>query len=441
MPIEVYAEPEFRVLYNLPDNIDTILCIGGRGGKKTYEVSKFIAKSAAIDKKRCVILRDEKALIKETILNEILTRYDTANSTGALSGTCERLATGLKDRTTGKDLVFTKGFKASDNTKKANMKGASDIDIAVVEEAEDIIDKEKFDTFVDSLRKEGCVVIIMMNVPDIGHFLVKRYFNTETTEHDGYFKLRPRNIPGFLCIQTDYTHNPHLPTHIINRYKSYGDPLSHMYNLHYYLTAILGLSSTGRKGQILRKVKPISLIEYMALPFKEIYGQDFGTASPAGMVGVKFDKNNCYVRQLNYLPMNTLEIGKLYCTFGFGPVDRIIADSADKDACDKLSGGWTGRELDNDTILKYPGLRRGFNVIKCVKGEGSITAGISIMDGLSLFAVEESVELWDEIRQYVYAVDKYNNYTNEPIDDKNHLIDPWRYVCVDQRGKKEFFGI
>lgn len=435
-------------LWNLPEKTNTVILIGGRGGMKTFGVSQFIAYQAAVNKKRCVILRDEHSLIKESILSEILQRYDEI----PFNTDTEKLTTGIKNKDT--ELVFTKGFKASDNQKKANMKGVSNIDIAVIEEAEDLIDKDKFNTFVDSLRKEGCLVIILMNTPDIGHFLLKSYFYTNIPapipkntpeelkkEYDGYFEIKPKEVPGFVCIHTSFEDNSYLPKHIVDRYKSYGDPTSHLYNLHYYLTAIKGYASTGRKGQILRKVKEISLKDYMALPFKEFYGQDFGTASPAGLVGVKFDKNNCYCREINYLPMNTLAIGKLYCTLNFGMNDKIVADSADKDACEKLADGWQAKDLDKEDLTKYPNLIRGFYVTKCVKGEGSIREGISIMDGLNLFAVRESANLWNEIRNYTYNQDKNGNLTNDPIDDFNHLIDPWRYVATDQRGKREMFGI
>lgn len=434
------SEP-YKPLYNLPADTSIVICIGGRGGMKTYEVSKFIAYSTTIKKKRCVIIRDEKALIKESILNEVWTRYDNANVNGILDAHYDKNETELKDKKTGNTLIYTKGFRASNNSKRANLKGASDIDIAVMEEGEDIVDQDKFNTFIDSLRKVGCVVIVMMNTPDVGHFLVKNYFNCVPARDekgevlDGFFEIIPKQIPGFLCIQTSFEDNPYLPAHIVDRYRAYGNPESHLYNPFYYYTAIKGYASTGRKGQVLTKVKPIKLEDYLKLPFKEYYGQDFGTASPAGFVGVKFDKNNCYCREINYLPMVTKEIGKMYCRLKLDLSDRIIADNADEKSCRKLKKGYQMEELDQDDIRTYPGLMRGFTVVPCIKGTDSVTFGIDLMSTMNLYAVEESKNLWNEIMNYVYAQDKNGNNTNEPIDDFNHLIDPWRYVVNDQRGK------
>lgn len=429
--IEVVAEEPFKILYNLPADTNLIIACGGRGGMKTYEVSKFIAYRSTIKQSRCVILRDEKALIKETILNEIWKRYDGANETGFFDSIYSKNENELKEKATGNVLIYTKGFRASNNKKGANLKGASDIDIAVIEEAEDIRDVEKYNTFVDSLRKQGCLIIIMFNTPDIGHFLIKRYFNLEQAE-DGYYKIIPKKIPGFVCIQTSYEDNPHLPAHIVHNYRAYGDPNSVTYDKHYFLTAIKGLASTGRKGQVFTKVKPIKYADYMALRLTEIYGQDFGTASPAALVGVKLDGNKAYIRLMNYKPMPALELGKLYSRLKFNDRDRIICDYAEPDTIDKLANGW--HDLDAQTYMQYPELGRGFFAVACPAKD--IQARISLMTGMEIYVVEEHAELWEEVTNFVYDQDKNGNYTDKPVDAWNHaLFDAAGYVIVDQRGK------
>jgi phage terminase large subunit len=438
--VEIYKHPKFDVLYDLPAGTHTVVCIGGRAGMKTYEVSKFAAVSATIKKKRIVVIRDEKSRIKESILAEIWERYDTANENGLLDKFYSKNETELKDLKTGKTLIYTKGFRASDNQKRANLKGEANIDIAIVEEGEDIRDEDKFNTFVDSLRKEGAIVIILLNTPDVNHFIIRRYFNTEQAKDDngapldGYFRIHPKQIPGFVCIQTSFEDNPYLPAHVISNYHNYGNPDSHLYNPFYYYTAIKGFASTGRKGQILTKVKPIKLADYLKLPFKEIYGQDFGTASPAGLVGVKFEKNNCYCRQINYKPLPVKEIGKMYSTLKFGAADKIIGDSAEPDTIGKLKKGWTPQELTSDEMQYYPTLTKGFFIEACPTKD--IEGGISLMTSLNLYAVEESKDLWNEINNYVYAVDKNKMPTDTPVDDFNHLIDPWRYVVSYYKPRK-----
>jgi phage terminase large subunit len=436
----------FKILYEgiRPLGTNIAVVIGGRGGKKTYEVSKFISHHSTIKEKRCVILRDEKELIRESILNEVLLRFDKANANGRLGRVYERLETGIKDRRNDQMMVFTKGFRASATAKTANLKGVSDIDIAVIEEAEDIRDVNKFNTFADSIRKEGALIVIILNTPDINHWVVKRYFNLEAVYDDkgkvidGYFNIIPKNIPGFICIKTSYKDNKHLPAHIVDRYESYGNPESTLYDLHYFLTAIKGYASTGRKGQVFRKVKPIKLRDYLAIRQKEIYGLDFGTSSPAGIVGVKIDKNRLYARQLNYKPMNTLDIAKFFCTLKLDKTDLIVADSADPKSIEKLKKGYRGDELSSEDFMNYPGLATGFHIKGAKKGADSVEYGIGQIDGMEFYVVEESTDFWTEIHSYVYAQDKNGNYTNDPIDDFNHLIDPTRYVVSEVKATKIF---
>lgn len=441
MVINIERSEKFALLYDLPPETNLIICIGGRGGMKTYEVSKFIAQQSTIKKKRCVVLRDEKELIRESILNEVLLRYDTANESGVLSQFYDRLDTGIKDKATNEMLVFTKGFRASEKHKKSNLKSISNVDIAVIEEAEDIRDVDKFNTFADSIRKEDSLIIIILNTPDINHWIIKQYFNcipaidSEGNILDGYFEIIPKKIKGFHCIQTSFEDNKYLPGHIVERYKNYGDPQSHLYNPFYYYTAIKGYASTGRKGQVLTKVKPISLAEYLKLPYREYFGQDFGTASPAAMVGVKIHKNTAWCRLINYKPLTALDIGKLYCRLNLSIADEIVADNADPKSIKKLKKGFEAKELSDEDIKNFPQLLRGWNVVECIKGSDSVNFGIDLMTSMELFAVEESKELWEELLNYVYAQDKNGNYINDPIDDYNHAIDSWRYVINRFRGK------
>jgi PBSX family phage terminase large subunit len=436
------GEKPFQILYNLPQGTNTVICIGGRGGMKTHEVSKFVAYSSTIKQKRCVILRDEKSLVRESILNEILLRFDIANTNGKLSEYYDRLDTGIKIRDTNEMTVFTMGFRASAKAKKANLKSISNIDIAVIEEMEDIRDEEAYNTFSDSIRNEGSVIIMILNTPDINHFILKRYFNLrkpdlpegwDESELDGFFEIVPKDLPGFVCIQTGFEDNPFLPIHIVEKYKGYGDKNSNFYNPFYYKTAIKGWASTGRKGQILTKVKPIKLADYLALPFPEIIGQDFGTNHPAGTVGVKFDGDNSYCRQLNYLPLNVKLLAKKYIELGIKD-EIIIADSAEPFSVGKLRGGWEEGELSEEDIKNFPQLLQGWSVFGVVKAPGSVKTGLDKMDSMNLYAVEESTDLWNEIMNYIWATDANGNQTGEPLKAFDDLIDPWRYV-IESRGR------
>jgi phage terminase large subunit len=453
MGISVKALPPFQQLYSLPEGTNTVICIGGRGGAKTYEVAKFIAFQATIKKKRVVVLRDEKELIRESILNEVLMRYDTANANGALSAFYQRLDTGIKDVQTNEMLVFTKGFRASTTDKRANLKSISNIDMAVIEEAEDIRDEEKFNVFSDGVRKEGALIVIILNTPDLGHWIIKRYFTLERVE-DGYYDVIPKQIPGLVVIKTSYEDNPHLPPTIVERYKAYGDPTSHLFNKHYYLTAIRGLASAGRKGQIFSGWKSITNQQFNEIDARSIFGQDFGTTSPAALVEAKVVNNRIYVRQHNYLGMTEKQLGLLYCRLGIKE-EIIIADSAEPMAIRRLRAGWSLAELSDEERAgyatwerealkppvmtphaapvevkpwKYARLLTGFHIYPAFKGPGTVIAGIKKVMDYEVFITEESTDIWFEYANYVWAVDRHGLTLDEPEDAHNHCADCIRYL-------------
>ncbi|MBK5203634.1 MAG: hypothetical protein JJE45_07945 [Prolixibacteraceae bacterium] len=136
--------------------------------------------------------------------------------------------------------------------------------------------------------------------------------------------------------------------------------------------------------------------------------------------------------------MGALRLGVLYSELGFGNNDKIVADNADKKTIDLLDGGFTLDDTDLETLTKYPQMRHGFFMERCVKGTDSITAGIDIMDGMELYAVEEHEELWDEILKRVYAQNKSGEYTNQPAPGFDHAMDGWMYVIQDRR-QGEYF--
>src|ERR1700721_154748 len=203
MAVKIKCLPPFRVLYNLPPGHNMIILIGGRAGAKTRATSQFATLSAKIKKKRCVILRDEKSLIRESILNEIMLRYNAGNVYKVFDRYYQKLETGIKDLKTGEMLIFTKGFRASRTDKKAHMKSISNIDYCIVEEMEDIVDEDAFNTLIDGIRNEGSIMMMILNTPHISHFVIKNYFTLEKVE-DGYYDVIPKSIPGLVVIKTSY---------------------------------------------------------------------------------------------------------------------------------------------------------------------------------------------------------------------------------------------
>lgn len=444
MTVNVKRHHKFDVLYNPPEDCRLIILIGGRGGMKTYETSKAIAYHATCTGRRVQVLRDEAAKIKQSILNEVLMHYDKANKDGAFDGIFTRGENAIKDAKTGNEVVFTQGFRASTTAKTAHMKGVAGVDIGVVEELADIRDEDKFNTWRHSVRKQGSFIVVILNTPDVNHWVIKRYFDTVNVDHtkhpglnesdvDGYFEIVPKKLPGVYVVQTSYLDNEHLPQVIKDEYAASGVKNGPYENIHYFLTEICGYASTGMKGQIYKNWKRISNKEYNDLPYKEHYGLDFGWSdSPMALVGAKIHNGKRWKRQLLYeRGMNLLQLAVKLITLGLTSNDLIVADSAEPLTINKLRNGWSRAELPEDYADRYPQLLNGFNIHPAVKGPGSIQAGINRVKEYENYVTEESAD-WinEEIPKYCWATDKHLKPTDDPIEDYDHLMDADRYICM-----------
>jgi hypothetical protein len=419
---------------------------------KTYEVSKFAAYACTLGGKRIQILRDEETRIKDSILSEILTHYDKANisSGGYLDRYFNRLENGIKVRSNGDSVLFTKGFRQSSLEKSAGMKGVANVDVAIIEEGEDVRDKFLFNSYKDSLRKANELgqltnyVIFIMNPPDVNHFIVRDYYDlipVQATDHpecvpkdvDGYFKLQPKNVKGVKYFFTTYKDNPHLPSVTVESYQNYGRAVidgkpNALYDPHYYLNQICGYCTTGRKGQYFKRYSMISNEEYNALPFTEVYGLDFGTRSPAGLISVKAHRDNIYVKELNYEGLPVKQLGMLMDRLGLTAESLIVADCAEPDTIKTLRYG-QAHTMSEEEIQRHMVCAYGFANIR-ESPDKRIEAGISRLLGMNIHVVSGSDNLVMEFANYCEAVDRNGLGTGKPIDAYNHLIDPLRYVSA-----------
>lgn len=409
--------PAYRPLYELKDDIWLIINLGGRGGGKSYEVSKFGAIMSLQFSKRVVVLRDQQSTIEQSILDEIKNRYNEINekSGNFYNKYFDFQARSLKNKQTGKDVIFTKGFQTSNVNQKANLKSISDVDIAIIEEFEDIRDEQKFNTFADSVRKEGSVIIINLNTPDINHWLLKRFYVLEDTEYTGYFRAVPRNTLGVLYTFTTFLDNPHLSKKTVEKYRSYGDLNSDLYNLDYYCNAILGLVSEGKKGRIYKNWKSITLEEFESLPYASVAGLDFGYSNdPNALIEVKRHNRSLYLRKVLYQKgMQNSETAKV-AKRDLRKNTEIYADSSDPKSISELQ-------------------MYGLNVWPAQKGPDSVDIGIKTIQGFNVFYVQDP-DIESEYQQYSWKLDRNGNITDVPEDANNHIMDALRYAVVSDIG-------
>ncbi len=416
--IKPNPHPLFRPMYT---NTGLIICMGGRGGMKSYETSKWAAVRLVSNfETRGVLIREEAVTIENSIMNEVKSRFETLNekTNDYYSPVYEVQNGSIKNKLKKQDAVFTLGIRDSANYRQARLKSLSELDFSITEEAEDIRDDNKYFKLIDSIRHPEAVNIINLNVPDVKHWIIQRFFNLTATDIEGYYLPTPKEIEGVTIIQTSYKDNKYLPENLVKRYESYGDPSSPFFNPDYYYNQILGYCPTGRFGQVFKHIKPCKLEEYNDFQFEPFYGLDFGfTNDPTALVEVKAHNQKVYTRELIHSTgLTNGDIINEMLRLDIPDNVTIYCDSAEPKSIEELNrlAGQHGKS---------------WKFVPATKGTDSVNAGIQFMQSLQIFALETSNNLHDEFQNYVFAKDRDGNTTNKPIDKWNHLIDALRYAC------------
>ncbi len=345
--------------------------------------------------------------------------------------------------------IISKGVTKSGG-RTAKLKSLAGVTHVLIEEADEM-GKFDFDQLDLSLRTiktiQGVQIIRVFNPPNKEHWIWKDYNLTEAPirffhghtpqDKDEYFIAEPKTSSNIVSIFSTYHHNrKYLDKTTIEKLESYleEDP-------DYYYTTVLGLISEGAKGRIFTRWKFIPNQVFNDIDAKSLFALDFGLASPAGLVEMKFVKNNLYVRELNYKPLTNLEIALKLCSLQIGPKHSIIADSAEPASISKLRRGFKMDELegvkniimDGENVKPhYKPMLSGFNIYPATKGPGSIKAGISATKQYRVHVTEDSKNLQKEYVEYKWALDKNKYPTEDPIDQYNHLMDPIRYGVKDK---------
>jgi phage terminase large subunit len=406
---------KFRILYEGPPGI--YICIGGRGGMKSYETAKWASVRLISDfHTRGVLIRDEATTVKNSILNDVKNRFQEIDTQvdGYFSQVYSLQEDRIKNKIYNHDAIFTIGIKDSSSYQSARLKSLSDVDFTIMEEAEDVRDEEKVFKLFDSIRKPNFKHIINLNVPDKNHWIIRRFFNLVESPFEGYYDIVPKKgLEDVHIIQTSYKDNKYLPDSIVKRYEQYGNPESEFYNPDYYYQAILGLVSEGMKGRVFKYFEPCSTKEFDELPYESYYGLDWGFENdPTALVEVKRHNRKVWAKERLYRThMTNHDIIKELKELGVSYDAKIVADAQEPKSIAELK-------------------KAGFNITRSRKGHDSIIKGIDTLNSLNVFYTEDSLNLETEILNYTYKESKDGKMQNKTIDEYNHGLDSLRYITT-----------
>lgn len=408
MPIKTH--PIYYPLYTDKDHF-IILITGGRASGKSFGMGAFI------ERLTFEFGKDEEGNVKRH--NVLYSRYTMTSANISvipefmekieLDGTEKYFTTKKQDivnNMTGSRIMF-RGIKTSSGNQTAKLKSIHGITTFVVDEAEEWTSEKEFETIMFSIRQKGIQnrIVIIMNPTDSNHFIYQKYIKDthKLVEYDGV-PVQISTHPNVLHIHTSYLDNiDHLSEQFIKEAEAMKQN-----NPERYAHIFMGQWSDVAEGAVFKKW---GIVDNFPDECKHVaLAVDFGySVDPTAIVRCGVIDNRLYIDELCY--QTGMLSGDIANVLKDYPRTFVYADSADPRLI---------KEIGNKGILIY----------SVVKGSGSIEAGIDKMQSMEIFVTKRSLNLQDELRNYVWAQDVNGNYINKPIDAYNHLIDASRYYAL-----------
>jgi len=298
----------------------------------------------------------------------------------------------------GSKIIF-RGIKTSSGDQTANLKSLTGITTWVMDEAEELNDEDIFDKIDLSVRNkiQENRVILILNPTTKEHFIYKRWFEDRGVSAGS----------NITKEDTTYIHTTYLDN-IDNLSESYIKQIETMKvrRPNRYKHTI--------EGSWLDKAEGVIFTDWSIGEFKQVgkvvFGQDYGFSNdPSTLVKTSIDKENkvIYIQLCFYqTKLTTSEIAVLNKKFAAD--NLIVGDSAEPRLITELS--------------------RDCNVVPAIKGQGSITFGISLLQDYDLVITEDSTDLIKEFNNYCWLEKK----SQTPVDNFNHAIDALRYAVSYQ---------
>lgn len=397
-----------------------VLVTGGRGSGKSFATGTFIERLTF----EAYPKHDNP---DETITHTILyTRYTMVSANISvipemlekidLDGVSQFFTTtrgDVRNSLTGAKIMF-RGIHTSSGNQTAKLKSIHGITTFVVDEAEEWTSEDEFDKIMLSIRQKGIRnrVIIIMNPTDSNHFVYRRFIKDthKTVEYDGV-PVQISTHPNVLHIHTTYLDNiANLSEDFIKQTKEMKESQPEK-----YAHTVMGQWADVAEGAVFKNWGVVD--EFPDYAKKVALGVDFGYAADfTAIVRCGIVDNRLYIEEICY--QTKMLVSDIVAALKPYKGTTVIADSADPRLI---------QEIFNAGILIYP----------VIKGGGSILAGIEKMKDMEMFVTRNSLNLQNELRNYVWDRDKNGNYINKPVDRDNHCF-VGETLVITKRGAVRF---
>ena len=367
---------------------------GGRGSGKSFAINTFLLLLTYEAGHTILFTRYTLRSASISIIPEFIEKIELLKKTDDFIITKDEVL----NKVTKSKILF-RGIKTSSGDQTANLKSLQGITTWVFDEAEEMTDEDMFDKIDLSVRQKGLDnrVILILNPTTKENFIYQRWFEAKGVEAGS----------NITKDDTTYIHTTYLDN-IENLSKSYVEQIERMKERRpsRYKHTILGAWLDKAEGVIFTNWK-IGKFKQVG---KNVFGQDYGFSNdPTTLVQTNIDKENklIYVKLCFYQPkLTTSDIATLNSKFANR--DLIVGDSAEPRLISELT--------------------RNNNIVAAIKGQGSITYGISLLQDYDLIIDEESTDLIKELNNYCWLEKK----SQTPVDKFNHAIDALRYAVSYQ---------
>lgn len=366
------------------------ICTGGRGSAKSFSITYWcVLKILFEDGHTILFTRYTMKSTHISIIPEIVDKIKIIEREDDFIVTKDSIICKL----TGSKILF-KGIKTSEGDQTATLKSITGATIWIMDEAEELVDQQKFDTIDLSIRSSARdnKVILLLNPTTKKHWVYDRFF------------LKKGVAPGSNITVDDVTYI----------HTTYMDNIENLPESWIKQANLLKISNPQKydhifRGGWLEVAEGVIYTNWRIGEFPDMdygYGMDFGFSNdPTTLTKVAIDNKlkKIYLDEILY--ESGLTTTQIFNSINNEVGDNlIIADSAEPRLIEELR-------------------QRGLNIRPCTKGAGSIVEGITLIQDYEIIVTPRSKNIMMELNNYVWS----DKRSGTPKDMDNHSCDGFRY--------------
>lgn len=417
-------EPLFKLLSGEYPEVDTVICTGGRFSQKSFATGVFACVAAKDFNHRVLYTRYTLTSADDSIIPEFSEKIDLLNAHRHFEVTRDRIR-----GTMNKSKIVFKGIKTSQGNQTASLKSLKDFSLWIYDEAEEHPDFESWDKVKKSIRANDVrnISVLLLNPTTKSSWIYSDFFEEKGVVegfngivgnvmyiHTTYLDLNKKFIPDTHFNDFEEKRLAYEEWSKLSKDERDVSPLRK--KARYYKHVLLGGWLEKSEGVIFDNWR---LGDFVDTGYT-MFGCDFGFSDPTTLVKVSIDEGQkkIYAHEVYYKSGSTETdiYNVMHANCGN---HLIVADSAMPMIIESMK-------------------RKGINIEGAEKGQGSIQAGIKLIQDYDLIVTAESTNLIKELNNYAWNDKK----SETPIDAYNHICDGLRYAVTKlvKPKKQVWFG-